>query len=237
MKSVIAAIFLIGLMAAPGHAQELVDVGDSAEVKTGILRLTEFQNDASAIRGGGNSGKKLGVYNMGKDLEFHSREYIELAPAVKARWAVTLYKLIEQEGGGWNAAHNWNLNWLRQHPDQAVNMLNASLSSLGSPSTEGLDATYVPYDFVSSCADTFFRKHASDKYSKLGSLYQDWFRNDAILDGINLFAAYETRHSQNPLISKVWAEKNIERYSRRLGEEGKFIGEKKPKQPGGLINL
>lgn len=202
---------------------------DSTEIQNAIVRLTQFQSEdgCTAIRGGGKSGKKLGVYNMGgKDQEFQSKEYIELDPAVKARWAVSLYKFIEQKGGGWEAAHNWNMK--RAQGDPASKILDASLAAPGSPSTEGLDATYVPYQDVSGWADHFFREYAKEKYSKLGSMWQDWFRNDAILDGINIFAGYQTKNSQDPLVSKVWAEKNIDRYRRKVGEEGKCVGEKKP---------
>lgn len=59
-------------------------------------------------------------------------------------------------------------------------------------------------------------------------MFQEWFRNDAILDGVNLFAGYQTKNSKDPLISRVWAEKNIDRYRRHVGEEGKYVGEKKP---------
>lgn len=231
MKHSIAALFLIGLMATSGVAEEVLDVGDSAETKAAIVRLAEFQNDTGcqSIRGGGSSDKKLGVYNMGgKDQEFHSKEYIELDPAVKARWAVSLYKFIELKGGGWEAAYNFNKK--RASGDPAANIINASLSTPGSPSPEGLDATYVPYQDVSDWADHFFREYAKDKYSKLGSMYQDWFRNDAILDGVNLFAGYQTKNSKDPLVSRVWAEKNIDRYRRKVGEEGKYVVEKKPKK-------
>jgi hypothetical protein len=235
MRKILSAILFLSLQAAPFvQAQDNPwEQRDSTEVQNAIVRLTQFQNDdaCSAIRGGGSSGKKLGVYNMGKDLEFHSKEYMELDPAVKARWAVLLYKFIEQKGGGWEAAYDWNMK--RAQGDPAANILNASLSAPGSPSTEGLDATFVPYQDVSDWADHFFREYAKDKYSKLGSMYQDWFRNDAILDGINIFAGYQTKNSQDPLVSKVWAEKNIDRYRRRVGKEGKYVGEKKPQDlPG-----
>ena len=228
MKQVIAAILLLGLIAAPVLAQDVLGSADSPEVRAAIGRLTEFQNDpaCAGIRGGGGSGKKLGVYNMGKDSEFHSKEYMELDPAIKARWAVSLYKFIELKGGGWEAAHNWNMN--KAQGDPATNIINASLAAPGSPSPDGLDATYVPYQDVSDWADHFFREYAKDKYSKLGSMFQEWFRNDAILDGVNLFAGYQTKNSKDPLISRVWAEKNIDRYRRHVGEEGKYVGEKKP---------
>ena len=118
MKQVIAAILLLGLIAAPVLAQDFLGSADSPEVRAAIGRLTEFQNDpaCAGIRGGGGSGKKLGVYNMGKDSEFHSKEYMELDPAIKARWAVSLYKFIELKGGGWEAALNWNMNKAQGDP-------------------------------------------------------------------------------------------------------------------------
>ncbi len=212
-----------------------IETGDTNETKAAIFQLFNFESDPYCVkvRGGGTSGKALGVYRDDPkcSAEFHSKEYLELDPAVKARWALSLHDFIVRKGGGFDNYEASSLKWTQEHTDQAKNILNAP--EPGKLSEDALDVTYVPYPEVESWAEAFLKTYAKDKYMKIGAVFQDWFRNDAILDGVNLWGAYESKKiidksGSDFLASKIWTEKSIDRYKRKVGEEGKLVGEKKP---------
>ena len=160
-----------------------------------VLR-PDFESDPYCVkaRGGGSSGKALGVYRDGKfgnmQTVFHSKEYAELDPAVKARWAFSLHNFMVEKGGGFAnmQAQGLILAKKRQNVEMGLNYKKP-----GEVSEEAEDVTYVPYGEVEGWADAFFKEYASDKYSKLAAVWMDWFKNDAVLDGVNIWGTYEAK--------------------------------------------
>ena len=230
-------------MAAPCLADDFpfgsVKTGDSAETQAAIIAIDKFESDPYCVkaRGGGSSGKALGVYRDGKfgnmQTEFHSKEYMELDPAVKARWAYSLHNFMVEKGGGFANMQAQSLALAKKRQGGAPVFV-----SPGEVSEEAEDVTYVPYGDVEGWADSFFKMYASDKYSKLAAVWMDWFKNDAILDAVNIWGTYEAKkitdtpdQSSFYLGSDIWTGKTLDRYKRKVGPEGKLVGEKQPKAP------
>ena len=228
------------VLASPGLAQGFGDalpIGDNKVMKNQIIGMTLLQKESACtqVRGGGDSGRALGVYEDRFKQAFHSKEYLALDPAVQSRWAATMHDFMLHQGG----AYQGLLDYQRNHPAKTdiTSMLDNSLGTVWGPgmpvpqSKEPEDITYVPYNKLEDLADTFFTTYARDKYKDLAFLYKDWFKNDAILDGFNLWCAYEQKLNpslQHDLAYETWMQTNLDRYKRKVGPEGKLVAEGHP---------
>ena len=107
------------------------------------------------------------------------------------------------------------------------------LSKSGTAIDNALASTYVPYNEVDGYADVFFRQYAKPDYTPLGGVWADWFKNDAILDAVNLWSLYQDKKKldspdagRDLLGEGIWTNATLERYRNRLGEDGKNINGK-----------
>lgn len=156
-------------------------------------------------RGGGTSGKPLGVYRDGmKPIEFRSKTYYLLPTKIKAHWAIYLYSVVESLHGGWQ-------------------------STLHSRYKDPVAATYVDYPKVDLAAVMFFRNHQDDyhdpqgKYARLPGVEAAQFRSDAILDAVNMIGtiSYSAAQDDNERRAiETWANRTLDMYNRQVGEEG-----------------
>ncbi len=181
--------------------------GETPSKKQAAKELYSFMAnpELTKVRGGGNSGKPLGVYREGcKNVEFHSKEYVELDPHVKAHWAVFLYTIIESYHGGWQ-------------------------STLGNRFTDPVAATYVDFPKMDSAAAFFFQSYHDEfhdpggRYAALPGMYRAWFRSDAILDAVNMIGAISYAYAKDDNERKAitaWTTGTIDRYERQIGPEG-----------------
>lgn len=156
------------------------------------------------VRGGGSSGKRLGVYRDGKNIEFKSKEYAELDPHVKAHWAIFFYAgVFSLFHGGWQA-------------------------TMDNRYADPISATYVPWDKVESLPTFFFS--ISDEYHDpgfkfhhLGGFPREEFKLDAILDAVNLIGTISHEANKTDAEKKAidaWISATVDRYQRHVGEEG-----------------
>ena len=156
------------------------------------------------VRGGGNSGRALGIYRDGlPSIVFNCKEYVELPEDIKAHWAVYLYTIVEAFHGGWQ-------------------------STLNSRYLDPIAASYVEYDKLDFAATMFFQKHdefhdPGNKYARLSGQSASAFRKDAILDAINMIGTISYSLAKNDTERRVvwaWTNGTIDRYQRQIGAEG-----------------
>lgn len=147
----------------------------------------------TATRGGGGSPfhPKLGCYIGANDVEFKS-DYKDLDPQTMANWAYDLSVWMGSHGGGWD-------NYLRYQRETPVsgsdvnNILSRDLSAAsGNPQPDAWDRSFIPYAKQREFAELYW-DHYSEKFRHTPSMFRDWFLNDAILDGNNIYLEYQQR--------------------------------------------
>ena len=200
-------LFAVILSVAPALADSAAHDKDSDKIiEAAIIRL-EYDPYSINLRGGASTStdKPLGVYRNGKsgtfETKFENQEYVRLDPVLKAHWALSLHKFIVQEGGG--SDNTW-IATLAPRPNQ--------------PHQDPLDVTYVPYQVVESYAEDFFKNNAREKLGKLTPSSKDSFVNEAILDGVNLYGAYEKYGLKVANDDGLWITYTLDRYKRKIGD-------------------
>ncbi len=111
----------------------------------------------------GGQKKALGLYGYPpSDIEFKSG-YKDLDPQTIATWAYDLHTFIHHKGGGWEKCQ-------------------------GDPNK--YDDSMVPYKEQYDFAKVYWNSH-SGKYKESGFVWKDWWANDAVLDGNDLYMHYQ----------------------------------------------
>lgn len=173
-----------------------------------VQKLYELSQDVLSqkivpVRGGAKD-KPLGVYiGSPKDVEFKSG-YKDVDAKTQCEWAYDLHTFIVESGGGWD-------NYLKYRKDQAPpNDLNDSLRSAagGKDPTDAMDRAHVPYDKQAAFADTWWKKN-SQSYAKAVLPPKEWWTNDAVLDGNNLWMRWEQQNGKGSADYVMWRDAEI----------------------------
>jgi hypothetical protein len=155
----------------------------NANVVQGLLTIISMPTDiqsapngnkmdmsVTSTRGGNNSGKPLGMYGIGGDLEFRS-DYKNLDAQTMANWAYDLHQHVLGAGGGWE-------NYQRYSKDNAPDPVERSM---------------VPYDKLRDFAEHYWDHYGGDKFKHMASMYRGWWLNDSIIDGEHVYLEYQQR--------------------------------------------
>ncbi|MBX9725181.1 MAG: hypothetical protein K2X81_27505, partial [Candidatus Obscuribacterales bacterium] len=172
--------FVLVSLSGPAFAQN----EDKEGFEAGAQGFQSFESSqyCMQVRGGGNSGKALGVYRPGcktGDIVFHSKEYLELSPELQARWAVSLQMFLRERRGGY-------INML-VYAKRLANLRKTNSDSAEIP--DAIQHTYVSYKDLEIFTDMYFERLLKIKYTSLWPMFKDWFHADAISDGVNLIGA------------------------------------------------
>lgn len=148
-------------------------------------QIYKYASEESQVRGGGKTGKALGLYAGGFSVAYKSG-YTKVDPKVQAEFACALNNFILNSGGGYNVYQN-----SPPSPERIVTYtpLDKKLEQLD-PS----ERAFVPYKKQEQFAKSWWESHSTG-FSKMGFVWKDWWVNDSILDA-------------NLLISRVTMETN-----------------------------
>jgi len=119
----------------------------------------------TSTRGGNNSGKTLGMYGIGGDLQFRS-DYRNLDAQTMAAWAYDLHQYVVSVGGGWENARG---------------------------SADAFEHSMVPCDKLSEFAERYWNHYGGDKFKHMASMFRGWWINDSIIDGEHVYLEYQQR--------------------------------------------
>lgn len=204
MKAVLALVLMVFLQ-LPGSAQQFAQpISDQPyrdqNVMAGLLKIVTAKPDIqtaqagnkldfapTASRGGNGSPfhTNLGCYiGSSGDFEFKSG-YKGVDAQTMAGWAYDLHQHVVNAGGGYE---NF-LKYQKEQSGQANNLLN---QSLGGGGPDAWDKSMIAYAKLYEWSQTYW-DHYSDKFRHTPSMFRDWWTNDAILDGMNIYMEYQER--------------------------------------------
>jgi hypothetical protein len=117
------------------------------------------------LRGGGKSGRPLGLYVAGLEMEYRSA-YPACPDTEKAQFAAELHSFVIARCGGFQMAMQQVRNW------------------------QPMSNAHVPYARQEQFAEFWFRTHDAT-FKETAPLFKDWWMHDAILDATNVYEHYE----------------------------------------------
>ncbi|HMY02783.1 MAG TPA: hypothetical protein PKA48_05490 [Candidatus Obscuribacter sp.] len=178
--AVLAAVLQVPALAIPERDQTVV---------SGIAKEM-FVKSTVSVRGGKSglkqSEKALGLYSVTPEVVFRSG-YEKLPNQTQVEWAYDLHDFVVSKGGGLE-------NYPRYMEEQAERLKRPQLAAYRTFSKElpdpydPLDRIYVSYADRKKFARDWWE--ARDEGFK-NCFVQDWWLNDAILDGTNLWQRWE----------------------------------------------
>lgn len=174
-----------------------------------VQKLYELSQDVLSEKivpvRGGTKEKPLGIYLGGKDtnMEFKSG-YKDVDARTQCEWAYDLHKFVVDNGGG---IENYRKYQREAKPDTISNDSLRSYAG-GKDPTDPMDRAHVPYDKQAAFADTWW-KNNSQAYKKSVFPPKDWWTNDAILDGNNLWTRYEQLNGQGSADFVGWRDVDL----------------------------
>jgi hypothetical protein len=124
----------------------------------------------TSARGGNNSGKALGMYGIGGDLEFRS-DYRNLDAQTVANWAYDLHQHVLGAGGGWESEQRYSRDG----------------------TSDPMGRSMIPYDKLHDFAEHYWNNYGGDKFKHMASIFRDWWINDSIIDGEHVYLEYQQR--------------------------------------------
>jgi len=148
-------------------------------------QIFKFASEDSQVRGGGKTGKPLGLYAGGFNVPYKSG-YAKLNPKVQAEFASALNNFILNSGGGYAVYQSAPPT---SDPVVTYTPLDKKLQQL-----EPSERAFVPYKKQEQFARSWWERQ-NPEFSKMGFVWKDWWVNDSILDA-------------NLLISRVTMETN-----------------------------
>jgi len=137
---------------------------------------------------GGTKDKLLGIYINSNKVIFNSG-YKDVDPKTQAEWAYDLHQFIEKNGGGWSS---YQKSLSEKQPGSLLQDLNenARTSQGGKDPNDPMERAHVPYDKQAAFADKWWKEN-SQAYQSSVVPPKDWWTNDAVLDGNNLWTRWE----------------------------------------------
>ena len=152
-------------------------------------KVWKFSETISSDRGGSKE-RPLGVYLTGKTIEFKSG-YKDVDPKVKAEWASALGSFIEKSGGG---ITNYRKYQMEGDPRTNEQYRADNYANVKSPHDPQLRA-HVPYTKQAAFAEKWWTEN-SPQYKSTVLPPKEWWINDAVLDGNNLYTLYQQANGE-----------------------------------------
>ena len=185
VSKAIAAVALALVLQVPAMA---IPQRDQA-ILSGIAKEM-FAKDTLSVRGQKNAlkkeGRPLGLYSATPAIVFRSG-YQDLPSQTQAEWAYDLHDFVVARGGGLE-------NYAKYVEEQAERLKRPQIPAYRTFSKElpdpydPLDRCYVSYSERKKFADEWWSAR-DEGYNT--ALAKDWWLNDAILDGTNLWHRWE----------------------------------------------
>lgn len=144
-------------------------------------QMYKFASEDSQVRGGGKTGKPLGLYAGGFNQPYKSG-YAKLDPKVQAEFAAALNSFILNSGGGYAVYQSAPR---ASEPVVTYTPLDKKLQQL-----DPTARAFVPYKKQEQFAKSWWERQ-NPEFSKMGFVWKDWWVNDSILDA-NLLISRET---------------------------------------------
>lgn len=185
MAVVIAAAVQVPAVAIPQRDQAIV---------SGIAKEM-FDKNTVNVRGGKSvlktNDKAMGLYSVTPEVVFRSG-YENVASQTQVEWAYDLHDFVVAKGGGFE-------NYERYVAEQAERMKKPQQSNYGLNGEQPdpydpLDRYYVSYAERKKFAKEWWS--VRDEGFKTCML-QDWWLNDAVLDGTNLWQRWEMTYRRS----------------------------------------
>ena len=184
------AVVIAGVMQVPAMA---IPQRDQAVV-SGIAKEM-FDKNTVSVRGGKSilkqKDKALGLYSVTPEVVFRSG-YEKVASQTQVEWAYDLHDFVVSKGGGFENYERYvqEQGERAKKPQQSNYGLNGETPDPYDP----MDRAYVSY------AER--KKFAKDWWSVRDEgfktcMMQDWWLNDAILDGTNLWQRWEMTYRRS----------------------------------------
>ena len=191
---ILVLFFAVAMMPVAALAQgfnnmSLPDVYSNrdANVMAGLMQIVNAKADiqtapagnkvdmsSTATRGGGGSTihPHLGCYlGSPNDVEFRS-EYKDLDAQTMANWAYDLHQWIDNHGCGFDNFQKYQKQ--------------------GQGGQDPWDRSFMSYDEQRKYAELYWDRY-SQKFHKMPSMFRDWWLNDSLLDGNNIYMEYQNR--------------------------------------------
>lgn len=174
-----------------------------------VQKLYELSQDRSEgkivpVRGG-TPEIPLGCY-LGSDstkIEFKSG-YKDVDGRTQCEWAYDLHKFIIDNGGGYD---NYR-KYLQQTTPGSESQESLRSYAGGKDPTDPMDRAHVPYDKQAAFADKWWKEN-SQAYKKTVLPPKDWWTNDAVLDGNNLYTRWEMLNGKGGSDMMSWRDADI----------------------------
>ncbi len=185
MKKAALFIALIGIislqLAAVAQFIPPLEPADAQRDQQQVANMLATMPQMTQVRGGGDSGKPLGMYTITPGVKFNSG-YKDIKPQTQAEFAVDLQTFIKSRGGGWA--------YYQQYYAQNKIPPLAALTKEQREATDAIDRAYVPYKYQADFAKSWWDRHDT-KFKETGFMWKDWWISDSVLDANNIALRYD----------------------------------------------
>lgn len=191
MKRIILAMLLTLFLPILVNAQEAAKDPKQAAM---VQKLYELSQDVLSEKivpvRGGTKNKYLGLYLGAKNKVIFNSGYKDVDPKTQCEWAYDLHKFIVDNGGGWDNYQKYSKG--NSGPGSLIQDLDENARSYqgGKNPSDPMANAHVPYDKQAAFADKWWSEK-SQAYKTAIVPPKDWWTNDAILDGNNLWTRWE----------------------------------------------
>lgn len=193
------SMIIVAMVQLPIFAEEQ---GNQAQIDG--LRATMADGDTVAVRGSAMSKKALGLYGR-KDPVIYRSGYEKLSSKDQAEWAYDLHEFVVSKGGGFENVVKY------AKENQEKGRKQPLFNSYGS------DTKPDPFDPDTRAQVSYAdqKKFAQDWWTAKDQGYKaaamkDWWLNDAILDGTNLWNQFEAK-TEHGADRQAWRDTELSR--------------------------
>lgn len=206
MKRTILSLLIALLVPVAVFAQ-----GPDAQKNAMVKKLYDLSQDVLRdtivpVRGG-TKNKLLGLYLDSKTKVIFNSGYQDVDPKTQAEWAYDLHQFILENGGGWD---NYRKYLSISSTGSVVDDINESTRNYqgGKNPNDPMTRAHVPYDKQAAFAHKWWNER-SQKYRTAIVPPKDWWTNDAILDGNNLWTRWEQLNGKGSSDYVLWRDAEL----------------------------
>ena len=194
-KKLVMAIIGVAVALACQMPAMAVDDKEQSTVSEIVSLMTD--KAAMAKRGGDAKQKSLGFYTDGMSVTFKSA-YPLVSAKKMAEWAYDLHQFVLSKGGGYaNIA-----KYTKEHPKDPSKWVDPVLSEAKPDPWDPEARAHVSYADQKKFAEKWWSESYADYRDTMSP--KDWWLNDAILDGNNLWYAYEVNTQRVSAENVLW---------------------------------
>ena len=166
------------------------------------VQASMSEPDTVSVRGSALTKKEPGLYAAGHNIPFRSG-YEKLPSKTQAEWAYDLHEFVLSKGGGYDNM----VKYIQENAAKGVKKpLFGSYASDSKPDPYDPDTrAHVSYSEQKKFAQEWWT--ARDDGFK-AALMKDWWLNDAILDGTNIWFQHE-RKSTGGADAQAWRDSEL----------------------------